>query len=90
MLNLAEIALDFIAVQKIDREIKVAVIPEERINGNKKKELDMEENRISRYRQRLDGFLGKVNWKLVLVIGMAVSAAVLLYHTWRFMALANL
>lgn len=50
----------------------------------------MEENRINRYKQRLDGLLGKVNWKLVLVIGMAVSAAVLLYHTWRFMALANL
>lgn len=47
-------------------------------------------NKFDRYRQKFDGFLGKVNWKLVLVIGMAVSAVFLLYHTWRFMALADL
>ena len=33
---------------------------------------------------------GKVNWKLVLALGIAFGAASLLYHTWRFMALAGL
>jgi len=45
---------------------------------------------LKKGREQLQGLAGRVNWKVVLVLGIILGAASLLYHTWRFMTLANL
>lgn len=52
--------------------------------------MGMERFNAEKYRLRLGGMLGRVNWKIVLVVGIALSAVFMLYHTWMFMTIANL
>ena len=50
--------------------------------------------RIREWMRRLSegsgGTLVRINWRIVLAVGVAVAVLSLLYHTWKFMSLRGL
>ena len=45
---------------------------------------------IRRLPERSGGPLVRINWRIVLAVGVAVAVLSLLYHTWKFMSLRGL
>lgn len=45
---------------------------------------------IRRLPERSGGLMVRINWRIVLVVGVAVAVLSLLYHTWKFMSLRGL
>ena len=50
--------------------------------------------RIREWMRRLSegsgGIMVRINWRIVLAVGVAVAVLSLLYHTWKFMSLRGL
>ena len=50
--------------------------------------------RMKEWIRRLSGGSGglmvRINWRIVLAVGVAVAVLSLLYHTWKFMSLRGL
>ena len=45
---------------------------------------------IRRLLERSGGLMVRINWRIVLSVGVAVAVLSLLYHTWKFMSLRGL
>ena len=45
---------------------------------------------IRRLLERYGGLMVRINWRIVLAVGVAVAVLSLLYHTWKFMSLRGL
>lgn len=45
---------------------------------------------IRRLPERSGGIMVRINWRIVLAVGVAVAVLSLLYHTWKFMSLRGL
>jgi|GEM_PF-6351564 len=45
---------------------------------------------IRRLSEGSGGPLVRINWRIVLAVGVAVAVLSLLYHTWKFMSLRGL
>ena len=50
--------------------------------------------RMKDWKRRLSegsgGLMVRINWRIVLAVGVAVAVLSLLYHTWKFMSLRGL
>lgn len=45
---------------------------------------------IRRLSEGSGGIMVRINWRIVLAVGVAVAVLSLLYHTWKFMSLRGL
>ena len=45
---------------------------------------------IRRLSEGSGGLMVRINWRIVLAVGVAVAVLSLLYHTWKFMSLRGL
>ena len=66
----------------------------ERGFSTRHKEEEMTMGRIKEWMRRLPersgGIMVRINWRIVLAVGVAVAVLSLLYHTWKFMSLRGL
>lgn len=45
---------------------------------------------IKRLPERSGGLMVRIDWRIILAVGVAVAVLSLLYHTWKFMSLRGL